>query len=93
VFRVDGRQPFRYTPERTTTGKVRIARDSATARYGKRLCLHSIASTTPACGQEVCNCAFMAALAFTASRSSLLAFPSESKGRAKSKPTAVGPWR
>jgi hypothetical protein len=27
-FRVCGRQPFRYAPERPTTGKVRVARDS-----------------------------------------------------------------
>ena len=28
VFRVDGRQPFRYAPERPPTGKVRFLRDS-----------------------------------------------------------------
>jgi hypothetical protein len=37
-------------------------------------------------------CAFIAAFAFTASRSSKQAFPSESNGRAKLKATAVGPW-
>jgi hypothetical protein len=26
LFRVDGRQPFRYAPERPTAGKVRFAR-------------------------------------------------------------------
>jgi hypothetical protein len=28
MFRVDGRQPFRYAPERRTTDKVRVVRDS-----------------------------------------------------------------
>jgi hypothetical protein len=27
---MDRRQPFRYAPERPTTGKVRVARDSGT---------------------------------------------------------------
>ena len=31
MLRVDGRQPFRYAPERPTTGKVRFARYTSTS--------------------------------------------------------------